>query len=213
MTNSPLNPERLLGGELVRHVVRGTAFWSALCGALMLFYGVGQWISFSDSAVFGAALQVWVWTLRIGGATMLLVAALCLVGLPIALLLDAMACCLIAILLGVTGLLFVVTSGVHEVNGWLSMIFAAVFVNAGWRSWQAFAMWRTMTGRRVAHPAPSPPVALREDSGSHGALDALRRRALATNTHDVQTSHEESADGYLAALAHEDEGGEEEPAS
>jgi hypothetical protein len=114
-------------GEFTRRV-RGTAFWAAIAAGLMLYFGSMVFISHLDSKAYAAALDARMWTLRIGGGAMVLVAVLCIAGLSVGLLVDAFACAAIAAMLGLTGAIYLVND---DMEGILSLIFALIFGGAG----------------------------------------------------------------------------------
>lgn len=215
-----------------RRRVRATAFWALIGGGLMVWFGSGGWVIPSISPIYTATATAFVWTLKIGGGVMLAVAALCLTGAGVALLFDAVACMVIALLLAVCGAVFM-TNG--ELNGLLMLVFAVMFGAAGRQSWGAFAARPRAVGASDAAfgtdntPSDSP----RQDVviEGHTALQALRNRrhgeppppasAVGPNVMHVPKPMpgepvarptaapgpvaDEPEDGFLAALARESE--------
>lgn len=157
--------------------VRGTAFWAAIAGGLMLYFGRFEFESRLDSQVYAAAIDARMWTLRIGGGCMLFVTVLCLAGSGVGLLVDALACAGVAVMLALTGGAFLIN---RDSEGILSLIFALVFGAAGWRSWQDYrARPRAVTDGFSAPSAecagrePAEPVA---GTGHHAIVEAMRKR-------------------------------------
>jgi len=160
-----------------RQQVRGTAFWAAVGGGLMLYFGLGEWIVPAISPRYTAVAHTYIWTLRIGGGTMLAVAVLCLTGWGPALLLDAVACGLIAVLLTLCGAVFLRNG---EANGLLSLVFALLFGAAGRQSWNSFVgrprrVETTMPDERTEGVAASQPPH-ETGAGARSLLEAIRRQ-------------------------------------
>jgi len=226
MTASP-DPidEAYLAG--FRQRVRSTAFWATIGGGLMLYFGIGQWITPPISPLYAAAAHTYIWTLRIGGGAMLAVAGLCLTGWGPALLLDAAACGLIAILLAFAGALFL-SNG--ETNGLLSLVFALLFGGAGRQSWDLFvgrprSVETTMPDERTESAAASQPPH-ETGAGARSLLEAIRRQRQGSSTpaaspparppqaqpapeapppaRPLAAAEVEPAEGFLAELARED---------
>jgi hypothetical protein len=217
-----------------RQRVRGTAFWAIIGGGLMLYFGIGPWVIPTISPLYTAAAQAYIWTLRIGGGAMIAVAALCLTGWSLALLVDAVACAWIAMVLALTGAVFL-SNG--ETNGLLSLVFAIMFGGAGRQSWNTFLARPRPTGTgesqpwtdvAPAHPAPPKTEAEVEIKG-HSVIEAIRRRrqgetaaTLPPTTRPIRPpppqetprppkqapepppADAEPAGGFLAALGRED---------
>ncbi len=159
--------------------VRATALWAAIGGGLMLYYGMIQLGAVSGSPLYRSAVAAWVQTLRIGGGAMVLVAGLCLTGRAGALLLDSIVCGVVAVMLGLTGAVFLPNG---DLDGILSLVFAAVFGGAGRNSWQEFRR-RPRAGRANTGPSPEaseapalPSASGGEDVKGHVVLEAIRRR-------------------------------------
>ncbi|MGB9626330.1 MAG: hypothetical protein ACPMAQ_15870, partial [Phycisphaerae bacterium] len=118
-----------------------------------------------------------IWTLRVGGGAMLAIAALCLTGWGPALLLDAVACGLIAVLLALCGAVFL---GNREVNGLLSLVFALLFGAAGRQSWNSFVSRpRAMEAPVRDEGSEAGPVGQgprTPDAGTHSLAETMRRR-------------------------------------
>ncbi len=191
MTHVPDGAGERFAGER-RNEVRATAFWAAVGGGLMLWYGWGEWSIPDRSAAYAAAARVWIQTLKIGGGVMLGVAGLCLTGRAGVLLLDAVACGAIALLLAVCGAILAVYG---DTNGFLSLVFSLLWGGAAVQSWRAYADRPRLPGdapRRDGRSTDAVPSA-----GSGG--DASRSDAPPAPASDASAPVE----GYLAALVRE----------
>jgi hypothetical protein len=202
--NPEMNDQGISGAQAgaVRRRVRANVFWPAVAGALMLYFGLGDWIIPEISRVYTAAAYLYVWTLKAGGFAMLAVAGICLAGLRTGLLIDAVASGLIVVGLALPGVVFTLRG---ELNGILSLVFAALFGAAAvhsWREWVALraldaVAWGGDMGRDAGLTASA--------TGPRDVGELLRR----TGPPAVEVHEEEAKtappDGYLAALGQEPE--------
>lgn len=117
--------------------LRQTALSAAVSGALMLFFGFRD-IQGLDSEAYNQVIDVFVWTLRIGGFAMLLSAALCLLQFPVALAYDALAAALIGLLLIGEALGMIAIARSADILDVLLLLFGVMFVRSGWVSWASY---------------------------------------------------------------------------
>lgn len=191
MSTSPEHDSALTHAEYTRRV-RATSFWAFLGGALLLYFGVRLrgLTSNLDSPTYAQSLVLYVWSLRIGGAAMIVAGAACLTGRAIAVLFDAVVC-------AVTGVALVIVLVTWIANGdsdWLlTAIIAAMFLVAAAHSWRDFS--RRPRGAITERAVP--PVA--------PAARPRVRPSAAEPSEPAPAAEDEPPDGYLAALAREEE--------
>lgn len=175
--------------------IRHTAAQALFAGLLMCLYG---WFmtakGVSSSAAYNGIVDVFYWMLRIGGILMLIGGALCYGGMRIGVLVDAITagvCGAIMLLYGVAGPLTGVKMGINNV---LALIFGVLFLSAARGSSMLYLASVGSTAKRpIVRPVNASPVvepihpASVRPPGLPGAGDPP------------------PADGYLAALAREDE--------
>ncbi len=182
---------------------KDNAIWAGVAALLMLYFGWGSGlVGISDDAFYNATVAVFVWMLRIGGICMLVVTGVCLLGLRVGLLLDAGVS-------GLCGLVLVLCGGywtLHDGFGLqdvLYIVFGFMFLGTARSHWVAF----TQSGSDAPREGPSrrglfgikplaPPEPPTKPEPPHPA--SIRPKSL-------PESGEPPPDGYLAAMAHEDE--------
>ncbi len=94
----------------VEACVRGNTGSAALCGGLLVFFGFFFDFGGASGSVLGDTL--FHWTLRAGGLLMITAAVWCSIGVPVALLLDAVLLILIGVLLTISAVLMTVGGGI-----------------------------------------------------------------------------------------------------
>ncbi len=192
---------------------KGNAFWTALVAMLMLYYGwmVGGWVyPATASSTYITALDAFDWMLKIGGGCFLVVAIICLIGLRIGLLLDA----IVSLACGLTFItccaIWIVGDGLNLQN-LVYLAFGALFLNAARRTAGSFFATRSCpaaapgavatgsTGRRGWFGAgvPDAPPSAKPPEPPHPA--SIRPKSL------PKDGEPPPPDGYLAALSKEDE--------
>jgi hypothetical protein len=168
---------------------RQNAVQSAITAVIMLLYGfylsATGWSSTVTDELYNIAMEVFKWTLKGGGAAMLVVAILCLAGQRVGLLLD----CLVS---GACGLIMAACGGIWMARGKgldlqdiVVLVFGLIFMRAAWISWTLFA----------ETPAEAPPQPPPEPEPIHPASihpDVLPREGDAP-----------PEEGFLAAMAKE----------
>jgi len=145
--------------------LRQTATSAFIAGVLMLLFGYylysGNYRGVTDSQVYNASVVVFVWTLLVGGAAMLLSAVLCLLQSRWALLFDAVATGSIGALLLVIGVIQI-TSGGADLNTILMLVFGVMFLRSASISWGGY---RDLPGG-LASPDADEPEKGREEAAS-----------------------------------------------
>jgi len=163
--------------------------WHALLPAgIMLVYGFVYYSDVSgtsNSEIYNRAVTVFGATLKIGGVLMVAVTAACAIGMPAALLLDAIVSVGCGGTFAACGLIWLITVG--DLQGILLLVFGIIFLASGWSSWNLYAIGGVADARDPAAEADEPPP--------HPASlpsDALPR-----------PDETPPPDGYLAALSRE----------
>lgn len=140
---------------------RQNAVQSAVTGLIMLLYGAyltaTGWTGLVVDDLYNLAVEVFKWTLKIGGGAMLVAAVLCFTGRRIGLLLD----CLLS---GTCGLIMVACAAIWLTRGKgidlqdaVILIFGAIFIRAAWVSWSIFAEASAPSEAAATEPpAPEP---------------------------------------------------------
>ena len=138
---------------------RQNAAQSAVTGLIMLLYGIylriNDWSKPDADSLYSLAVEVFKWTLIVGGGAMLVVAAVCFAGKRIGVLLD----CLLS---GTCGLIMIACAGIWLTRGKgmdlqdiVILIFGVIFIRAAWVSWSIFAE-ASEPAPETAGPAPEP---------------------------------------------------------
>lgn len=167
----------------------------AFAGFLMLLYAFmgGGWVYPADANEFYVfTLSAFDWLLRIGGAAMLIVAAICYTGARIGLLLEV-------IVSGLCGLTMWMCAGTWLMNGSVGIntilicVFGFLFLSAARSAWTMYRAGEGTTKPRVA-AQPAAPVAPPPPHPASQASSVLPK--------DGEPPPEE---GYLAALSKEED--------
>lgn len=174
---------------------RFVASQALFAGALLTIYG---WFlsakGISSSVAYNAIVDVFYWTLRVGGPLMLLAGAACFAGLRPGILIDAVAAGICGVVMLVYALAGVFTGVGIGVNNLLALVFGVLFLSSARRSMEYYLSSRGSPARMGARPAPEArPVA----EAVHPA--SVRPASLPA---EGEPPPEE---GYLAALAREDD--------
>lgn len=186
-----------------RHA-KSNAIWTGIAALMMLYFGWGSsLVGTSENAFYNTTVDIFTWTLRVGGICLVVVSAVCLAGLRVGLLLDALAS-------GITGLSFVLCAaywlaagGGFDINDLLILIFGGMFLKSARECWTAYAASaadvqaaaptnRGWFGVKPLEP-PKPPA---KPEPPHPA--SIRPKS-------IPEGGEPPPGGYLAALAKEDE--------
>ena len=134
--NSPNAPENPLASSPTPpapggSVVRRNAVWAAGAAAIMLWYGLGEWVI--EEGAYGERLLIY--TLQVGGGLMALSALLSLTGARFALLFDAAASVAIGVALLASAALIYTHMPKQSL---LNVLFGVVFLHSGFRNWQDY---------------------------------------------------------------------------
>lgn len=168
---------------------RQAASYTAFSGLLMLLYGAYLFSTGFSAvsgvpAIYGAAINVFKWTLLVGGLLLLVTAAVCAVGHRAGLILDTL-------ISGASGALLVGCSGIWFAKGRgfdpqdvVVMIFGIILVREAMGSWKIYAA--------SALQIESPVMPVRDPEPIHPA--SIRPES-------IPEGDEPPAEGYLAALA------------
>jgi hypothetical protein len=139
-------------GGYCRPVMAEVAFTAAIGAALMLFVGFGLNLKgVADSRLYNLSVDGFTWTMKVGGILMGAVAVLLWVGWASALLVDA-------VLTITVGAIMIAAGGVwlsqSDMEGFLLLIFGALFLHSGRRSWIAHqALTSSRRGQYAAEEA------------------------------------------------------------
>ena len=117
-----------------RSAVRRNAIWATGAAVLMLYYGLGKEApeSFPPHS-YGWTLLLC--ALQIGGGAMALSAVLSLIGVPLALLYDAVVSEFIGAALVVSGVLIYADRSHQAI---FNILFGVIFIHSGYRNWREF---------------------------------------------------------------------------
>ncbi|HEY3243063.1 MAG TPA: hypothetical protein VGM03_06895 [Phycisphaerae bacterium] len=124
--------------------IRNSAFWAFIAAALLLYFGfqVKPPSSASESGSWLIGGNILVYTMRIGGFSLLLAGVLLVIGTLIGLAVDGALSVLIGVGLALGGGLMLIQGGSNHV---LYIIFGAIFVFAGRNSLNEFRRLRGAT--------------------------------------------------------------------
>jgi hypothetical protein len=140
----------------VPSVLRQVAFSALVAGVLMVLVGFPMGLQgTSRSEVYNTSVTAFVWLMRGGGISMLLVAVLAFVGWERVLALDAVLATVIGAGMAIVALLWLANSDL--VSGVLILVFGGMFVRSGIQSWQAFRSLGPKSMEPEAPPTPPEP--------------------------------------------------------
>lgn len=127
------------------HAKRNAAY-TVFAGLILLAYGwLHSFQGISDDAFHSATLHVFTWTLRIGGAALVLVAVVCYLGGHVGLLLDAIISILCGVAMGFCGVYWIITDG-FNLQYALYVLFGLIFAKASWASFRSYLSSPTADG-------------------------------------------------------------------
>lgn len=121
--------------DAIRSTVRRNAIWAAGAAVIMLYFGIGTSIPHGTVAPQTQGWFLFLYALKVGGAALILSALLSLVGIPLALMYDAVASVAIGLALAVSGVLIYRDSSYQAL---FNLAFGALFVHCGYRNWREF---------------------------------------------------------------------------
>lgn len=168
---------------------RQAASYTAFSGLVMLLYGAylfstGFSAVSSAPAIYSAAIELFKWTLLVGGLLLLVTAVVCAVGHRAGLILDAVISGVCgALLVGCAGIWFAKGRG-FDIQDAVVMIFGVILVREAMGSWKIYVASASQTGfpvDLVREPEPIHPASIRPES--------------------IPEGDEPPAEGYLAAMA------------
>jgi len=152
------------GGIMNKHA-KQTAATTGLAALLMLFYGFyASPTGISHSELYNTAVDVFRWTLRVGGFAMLATSITCFLGSRVGLLFDFVvtgSCGIVMVLVGGVGLFAGGAPGMQDV---LTLLFGGVFVRAAWTSWGLFNTATDDAVQAAPEPEPVHPASIHPDS-------------------------------------------------
>lgn len=185
---------------------RQNAIQAGIAAMLMLFIG---WFfaskGISSNRFYNATVDVFYWSLRVGGILMALVAALCAANLRAGLFFDAIVSGVCGVIMALIAIYWLIDAGGGDLQSLIYVIFGGGFVSASisaMRSYRAAGM----NGGRYAEDA----AVAREPSG-HGPAYRDHRAPVVEAVHPASVRSEAlpkdgeppPPEGYLAALAKE----------
>jgi len=121
--------------EAICASVRRNAIWAAGAAVIMLYFGMGKSVPAGTIAPQTQGWALFLYTLKIGGAAMALSALLSLLGLPLALMYDAVVSVVIGMALALSGALIYPDNSYQAI---FNIVFGILFGYCGWRNWQEF---------------------------------------------------------------------------
>lgn len=166
--------------------LRSVAFSALFAGVLMML--VGFWLGLkgvSESSVYNVSVAVFNWLMRVGGVTMLMIAALAYLNWrPVLVCYAAVATAIGGIMLLIS-LLWLANNDI--IDGVLVLFFGGMFVKSGVQSWYAF---RGPLDQSVGTSS----AAQRETKTSSPGREAPKRRVTPPKPGEPEP------DGFLADL-------------
>ncbi len=179
--------------------VRSNTGSAALTAGLLIFFGF-FWLDVqSGTDAFSQAATVFVYTLRLGGLAMALVAGWCSFGQPLALLGDAIVSCIIGALVLITSAIMVLDGG-SGVQGLISVVCAVWFISVGLRNGRDF-LTATATGVESEEDAVEQLGSVFQDGIAGDLATNARTRPTPDNdepnAHLVQMQPKPGRDGEL----------------
>lgn len=177
------------------HRYRFIASQSLFAGALLTIYG---WFlsarGISPSDTYNTIVDVFYWTLRVGGPLMLLAGAACFAGLRPGMFIDAAAAGICGVMMLVYALAGVFTGVGFGVNNLLALVFGVLFLSSARRSMEYYLSSRRAHANVEARPA-------RE---ARPVFEAVHPASVRPASLPAE-GEPPPAEGYLAALARENE--------
>lgn len=185
------------------------AFFAGIAGLMMLGYAFGMGMSprFDHGPVYAFSFNLFDWMLKIGGAALLIVAALCFSGRSIGMFLDAIVSKLCGIIMVGCAVCWTVYEGGLDLTNLLIGIFGVMFIKSAITNWRLYfsragtgepirreSERRWFSGAVLEPPKAQPPPGPRP---IHPA--SLQSEVL------PKDDEPPPPEGYLAALAKEKE--------
>ncbi len=191
---------------------RQNAIQAGIAAMLMLFVG---WVfaakGISGNKFYNATVDVFYWSLRIGGILMALVAALCAANLRLGLLFDAIVSGACGVIMALIAIYWLIDAGGVDLQSLIYLIFGGGFVSASLSAMRSYRMAGARDGPgRATEDALGVPRPVRHGGSETGTPDATRATP-ATMVHPASLRPEAlpkegeppPPEGYLAALAKE----------
>lgn len=135
----------------VAETVRAERMWAGIAALLLCYYGF-----FAGMIPLSAAADVLLYTAKFGGIAMIISVIALQTGKPLALAYDGVASLLIGGALVVSGIMWLTGGGGFQ--GFLNIIFGAMFASSGWRNWNGWMRLRPAGApqARPVHQSPPP---------------------------------------------------------
>lgn len=161
---------------LVREQTAQYAIGTAIGAACMLYVGFGLSLEgISTSGLYNSSVDALTWMMKIGGIAMAVTAALLWAGVGLALLIDGVLTLAVGGAMLIIGGIWITHS---DMQGFLLLIFGAVYISSGWSCWRAgrgLNAWQQMASAddQVAVGASPPPVAVVDPDAQKQAMERL----------------------------------------
>lgn len=143
-----------VAADQISRRVRTNALPAAIAAALMIYFGYYQFFADQGGGLRGLAGGVFVWTLRIGGISMALIAVWCMMGHLLALAVDGIVSVTIGVLLALTGIGLLI-SNQDATQLIINCVCAWLFIGAGMRNWREY---RLLSGKEARPIDDQPPT-------------------------------------------------------
>ncbi len=173
---------------------RQNAVQSGIAAVLMLFFGWGMAAKgISGSAFYNATVDVFYWSLRIGGIALLIAAGLCAAELRVGLLFDAIVSGVCGVLMALIAIYWMLDAGGFDLQSLIYLIFGGGFVSASLSAMRSYRAMGMSGGNDVSRSGgQSPPY---KAEAVHPA--SVRPASF------PKAGEPPPPEGYLAALAKE----------
>lgn len=188
-------------GAVANQYARQNGFYALVASLLMLYYGFGPglWSGFDHGQIYSASFHVFNWVLKGGGLCLLAVAAFSFTGSRLALLFDFLVTGVSGTLMALCAACWTIFERAVDLQNLLVLVFGAMFIRSALGSWSAYGA----ATRRIDDTAPgrrepaSVPKAIAKPTPVHPA--SVHPKSLPRH------GEPPPEEGYLAALAREDE--------
>lgn len=173
--------------EQVAAAVQANVSSALVAGLSLALFGFFMFSIPEVKDTFTLGDAIFNYTLRIGGAAMLLAAAACLTGRPAALVFDAVMSTLVGIGLIVSSVLMIYGAGGAGINQILYLLFGGMFISAGVRNGRLYgsvsAVPLTETTRDRSSTRTEVPAAPPVHGGTSSLAERLRDARRGTQDH------------------------------